>query len=262
MTLRRFALAFAVAAMAAAASAQTLAPSYGTPPIPDYVAKAVASPDRAEAMKARDGGRKPAEVFALSGIKPGDKVIEFGSFGYYDTTLISGIVGPKGHVFMYDLPYMQARTEESGKAFVDAHKNAEHKVAKFDEVVLPKGVDLVVFDMYYHDLKGKEVDTLKLDKQVYAALKPGGRVLVVDHRAEPGSGWRDSTTIHRMDTATIVEAGRRLRPGGQQRPVREPGRRQVQAHLRADHPRRNGPVAVRFHQAEGLTALASKTGRA
>ncbi len=207
MTVHRklLALAFCAAISGAAVSAKAQVPAYGAPPIPDYVKAAVASPDRAEAMKARDGGRKPAEVFALSGIKPGDRVLEFGSFGWYDTTIISGIVGPKGHVFMYDLPYMQARTEEAGKAFTAAHKNAEHKVGKFDDLALPKGVDLAVFDMYYHDLKGKEVDTLKLNKAVFAALKPGGRVLVVDHRAEPGSGWRDSTTIHRMDTAAIVD---------------------------------------------------------
>lgn len=203
MTVRHTLLALAFCAAASGALAQV--PAYGSPPIPDYVKAAVASSDRAEAMKARDGGRKPAEVFALSGIKPGDRVLEFGSFGWYDTTIISGIVGPKGRVFMYDLPYMQARTEEAGKAFTAAHKNAEHKVGKFDDLALPKGVDLAVFDMYYHDLKGKEVDTLKLNKAVFAALKPGGRVLVVDHRAEPGSGWRDSTTIHRMDTAAIVD---------------------------------------------------------
>jgi predicted methyltransferase len=205
MLNRRFAVAAALMALVAAPAFAQLAPSYGVPPIPDYVAKAVASPDRTDVMKARDGGRKPAEVWALSGIKPGDKVIEFGSFGWYDTTMISAIVGPRGHVWMYDLPYMQERTFEAGKTFTAAHKNAEHAVIKFDEATLPKGVDLVVFDMYYHDIKGKDVDPAKLNKMVFTALKPGGRVLVVDHRGEPGSGWRDSTTIHRMDTATIVE---------------------------------------------------------
>lgn len=203
MTFHRAALALALASFATAAFAQ--APAYGVPPIPSAVRQAVDSADRSDAMKARDAGRKPAEVFTLAGLKPGDKVIEFGSFGFYDTTIISGVIGPKGHVWMYDLPYMQARTEEAGNAFAAAHKNAEHKVAKFDELTLPKGVDLAVFDMYYHDLKGKDVDTAKLNTLVFAALKPGGRVLIVDHRAEPGSGWRDSTTIHRMDTATIVE---------------------------------------------------------
>jgi predicted methyltransferase len=205
MLSRRLALTCALFAFCAAPALAQLAPSYGVPPIPDYLAKAIASPDRAEAMKARDGGRKPAEVFALSGIKPGDRVIEFGAFGWYDSTIISSVIGPRGRLYMYDLPYMQERTFEAGKTFTAAHRNSEHKVAKFDEIALPKGVDLVVFDMYYHDLKGKEVDTAKLNKAVFEALKPGGRVLIVDHRAEPGSGWRDSTTIHRMDTATIVE---------------------------------------------------------
>ena len=204
MKIRRLACAVAFAA-AAFSAAQAQAPAVGVPPIPDYIRKAVDSPDRTDAMKTRDGGRKPAEVFTLAGLKPGDKVMEFGSFGFYDTTLISSIVGPRGHVWMYDLPYMQQRTEEAGKAFATAHKNAEHAVGKFDEIALPRGVDMAVFDMYYHDIKGKDVDPAKLNKAIFAALKPGGRVLVVDHRAEPGSGWRDANTIHRMDTATIVE---------------------------------------------------------
>lgn len=205
MTARRCLAAALLTLLPWVASAQTPPPSYGVPPIPDYVRRALDDPGRTDAMRARDAGRRPAEVFALAGIKPGDKVIEFASFGQYDTTLIASIVGPRGHVWMYDLPYLQARAEAPSRAFVAAHKNTEYQIGKFDELTLPKNVDLVVFDMYYHDLQPNKVDTAKLNRMVYDALKPGGRVLVVDHRAEPGSGWRDAATIHRMDTATIVQ---------------------------------------------------------
>ena len=63
---------------------------------------------RAE-QKARDANRKPAELLVLSGVKPGDRVIEFASVGQYFTDLLSDIVGSKGMVYMYDLPYTDAR---------------------------------------------------------------------------------------------------------------------------------------------------------
>ena len=52
-------------------------------------------------MTARDADRKPAELLALSGVKPGDRVVEFASFGQYFTTLLSpdrGREGPDLHV--------------------------------------------------------------------------------------------------------------------------------------------------------------------
>ncbi len=42
-----------------------------------------------------------------------------------------------------------------------------------------------------------------MNRKILAALKPGGIYLVVDHNAEAGSGWRDASTLHRIDPATI-----------------------------------------------------------
>jgi predicted methyltransferase len=38
---------------------------------------------------------------------------------------------------------------------------------------------------------------------VFAALKPGGIYLVLDHSAEPGSGFRDTSTLHRIDEEAV-----------------------------------------------------------
>jgi len=61
--------------------------------VPKYVRDAVESKERTPAMTSRDADRKPAELLALSGVKPGDRVVEFASFGQYFTTLLSPIVG-------------------------------------------------------------------------------------------------------------------------------------------------------------------------
>jgi predicted methyltransferase len=205
MITRRHALsavaALSLFATAPLAMAADPAPSAKIPPIPAYIQKAVDSPDRPDKDKARDVGRKPAEVFALSGIKPGDKVIEIAAFGQYDTNIMVNIVGPKGHIYMYDLPYQQARQEAPTKVFTDAHPTTEHVFGKFDELTFPKNVDLVTIDMYYHDLGLNKVDQTIFNKQMFDALKPGGRVLIVDHNATPGSGRTTTATVHRIDPA-------------------------------------------------------------
>ena len=42
-----------------------------------------------------------------------------------------------------------------------------------------------------------------MNRKILAALKPGGIYLVIDHNAENGSGWRDASTLHRIDPAAI-----------------------------------------------------------
>src|SRR5687767_10812666 len=76
----------------------------------DYIVKAVKSKDRPAADTARDADRKPAELLALSGVKPGDKVVEYAAFGQYFTRMLSSNVGEKGSVLMIDLPYLEQNT--------------------------------------------------------------------------------------------------------------------------------------------------------
>lgn len=46
------------------------------------VRRAVESAARSDEQRARDAGRKPADILMLAGIEDGDQVIEFGSFGH------------------------------------------------------------------------------------------------------------------------------------------------------------------------------------
>lgn len=68
--------------------------------VPSYITAAVDDPGRPEADKMRDALRKPAEVLAFSGVKPGDKVAEIWPGGGYYTRMLSKVVGPSGHVYM------------------------------------------------------------------------------------------------------------------------------------------------------------------
>jgi predicted methyltransferase len=172
---------------------------------PAYVRHAIDSPERSAEQKARDANRKPAELLLLSGVRPGERVVEFASFGQYFTTLLSDIVGPKGMVYMFDLPYTEKRFGEAGRAFVAAHPNARYELVDYNAVELPQNVDIVFNVLYYHDLGLNDIDTAMLNARILKALKPGGIFFVVDHNAVPGSGRRDTKALHRIDPAVIKQ---------------------------------------------------------
>jgi predicted methyltransferase len=184
------------------AMAQDYAIPAGTPA---YIRAAVESDTRPEADTARDADRKPAEILTLSGIKPGDRVIEIAGFGNYYTRMLAAIVGDNGKVSMFDLPYTGGRAGQASAAFVAEHANSEYHLVDYNDAVFPQDVDTVFMILYYHDLGLQEIDRAALNAKLFAALKPGGAFLVVDHKAEDGSGWRDTQQLHRVDVAEIVK---------------------------------------------------------
>jgi len=198
----------AVSSVALAADAPPAAaapaPTYQVPKsAPQYIRAAVENPSRPAEQKARDAVRKPAEVLALSGVKPGDTVVEFASFGQYFTSMLSDIVGAKGKVYMYDLPYTEQRSGAASRAFVAAHPNSQYELVDYNALKLPSNVDIVFNVLYYHDLPLNDIDTASLNKRIFDALKPGGVFFIVDHNAAPGSGTRDTKTLHRIDPEVI-----------------------------------------------------------
>ncbi len=154
---------------------------------------------------ARDADRKPAELLTLSGVKPGDKIVEFASFGQYFTNLLSPIVGDKGSVYMLDLPYTEARSGAASKAFVAAHPNSQYHLEDYNAAVLPENLDEVFIVLYYHDLGLNKIDTGALNAKIFKSLKPGGVFFVVDHNARPGSGRDDTQKLHRIDPAVVKQ---------------------------------------------------------
>ena len=194
--------AAALGIVAFQSGAQEYAIPAGTPA---YIRAAVQSSERPAAMTERDAVRKPAEVLALSGIEPGQRVIEIAGFGQYYTTLLSAVIGDDGEVHVFDLPYTESRSGEASRAFAAAHPNTTYNVVDYNAAEFPGNVDIVFNILYYHDLQPQGVDTAAMNRKLFAALKPGGRYVVIDHKAEDGSGWRDASTIHRMGVETIVE---------------------------------------------------------
>jgi predicted methyltransferase len=209
--LRIASLALAGSLVGATLAGEAAAPAAAPPPVPyvipagtpAYIKSAVESATRTPEQKARDANRKPAELLLLSGVKPNDRVIEFASAGQYFTPMISDIVGPKGMVYMFDLPYTETRAGAASRAFVASHPNSRYELIDYNVLELPQNIDVVFNVLYYHDLPLNKIDTAALNAKILKALKPGGIFFVVDHNAEAGSGTRDTQKLHRIDPAII-----------------------------------------------------------
>ncbi|MBO9581178.1 MAG: class I SAM-dependent methyltransferase [Sphingobium sp.] len=185
------------------------APAIAQSPDP-VIAAAVASPDRPAADSARDADRKPAELLAWAGIKPGDKVADFWAGGGYFTRIFSKVVGAKGKVYGIMPSEMIVRRANAGDAI-----KAIAADPKFSNVVevetpsstfaLPEPVDLVWTSENYHDVYGgfgADV-AARFGAAVFKALKPGGVFIVTDHAALAGSGETAPKTLHRIDPAIV-----------------------------------------------------------
>jgi predicted methyltransferase len=204
LTLTTGALGLLVLAHAAAQAPA----AYRVPAVaPANIKRAVESPARPAEQRARDADRKPAETLMLLDLAEGERVVELAAFGHYWTTMLVEAVGPSGQVYMIDMPWTDRFGGEAARAFDAAHANATYTQAHYNQMELPTNVDAVLLVQFYHDLKrsnaSESVDTADMNKRILAALKPGGIYLVIDHNAEAGSGWRDASTLHRIDPATI-----------------------------------------------------------
>jgi predicted methyltransferase len=186
------------------ADPQPAASAYRVPAnAPANIKRAVESSARSAEQRARDADRKPAETLMLADIGEGDRVVELAAFGHYWSEMLVEAVGPSGQVHMVDMPWTDRFGGEAARAFDAAHANATYTQAHYNQMQLPQNVDAVLNILFYHDLTRDNVDTADMNRKIFAALKPGGIYLVIDHKAEDGSGWRDASTLHRIDAATI-----------------------------------------------------------
>lgn len=178
--------------------------------IPPYITAAVADPSRGGDVR-NDARRKVADLVAFSEAKPGDAVLELIPGSGYFTRVLSKVVGAKGHVYaVWPIPYDKESQPDSDKlrdvARQPGYANIEVLIQPATALTAPKPVDVVFTSQNYHDYPDPfmgPTDPAVLNKAVFAALKPGGVFIVVDHVAEAGSGLRDTNTLHRIDPAIV-----------------------------------------------------------
>jgi predicted methyltransferase len=183
--------------------------------LPAYISAAIADSARPASDSERDAERKPGATLAFAGIKPGDVVVELAPGKGYYTRLLSAVVGPKGKVYAVaapprpDAPADAPAPAAAVQALAaDPHyANVTVILQRVAQLQLPEGAaDFVWTSDNYHDLHNiPDVDVANIDKAVFKALKPGGIFLVLDHAAQSGSGFRDTSTLHRIEPDAVKQ---------------------------------------------------------
>jgi predicted methyltransferase len=166
----------------------------------ERIGEIVADPQRSAADRANDVRRKPAEMLAFIGVVPGMRALDVSAGGGYTSELLARAVGPRGTVY--------AQSAKPSARLLDRMKSAPNIVVAarpLDDPVPPQAqaLDLVTFMFNYHDLGHLGVDRAKLNRAVFAALKPGGLYVVADHSGRPGTGISESRTLHRVEEAFV-----------------------------------------------------------
>lgn len=186
-------------------------------PAGDGYAAAIASPLRTEQDRRMDATRHPAQFLPFTQVKPGMKVLDISAGAGYTSQLLALAVGPTGTVY--------AQAQAPGASL--NKRLAEHPqpnlviVARPFEDPIPVDapkLDLVTLVNNYHDISYMSVDRGQMLAKIYAALKPGGHFVVVDHSALPGTGISAGRTLHRIDEGVVrrevTQAGFRLEAEG------------------------------------------------
>ena len=191
--------------------AMSATPLAATKPTPNYQA-ALADPARPADDRERDASRKPAELLEFAQIAPGEKVGDFVIGSGYVTRLLAAAVGPAGKVYGFQPAEFIAFRKQYGddQAAVDAaYDNVDAVAGPFAAPAFPEPLDTIITVQNFHDLYLKPFPEGTGDKgsaALFAALKPGGTLVVVDHSAAEGSGTAAADSLHRIDKAAVVAA--------------------------------------------------------
>lgn len=178
-------------------------------PIPDFVRAAVDAPDRDDADRALDTGRKPMEMLAFFGIQRGARVAELGAGGGYTTELLARTVGATGRIWGQNSAFLLERFAEkpwSERLAKPALGMVVRLDRPFDDPFPDSvtGLDAVLIVLFYHDTVWQKVDRARMNQAVFRALRPGGIYGVIDHAAAAGRGTDDVETLHRIEEPVVV----------------------------------------------------------
>jgi len=183
-----------------------------SPAIAAVISSAVDSPDRSEADRKLDAARKPKEMLAFFGVRPGMKLVDlFTGRGWY-AELESRVAGPGGEVYAQNPPeFLQKFGDKDITERLAGNRlpNVRRWDKSLDALELPAAhFDGVIANDVFHDFFWLSKDVDGVLKQIYDALKPGGFLAIVDHSAPAGTGdsfARSRDGQHRIDEAFVKQ---------------------------------------------------------
>jgi predicted methyltransferase len=196
---------------AAIALALTAAPAFATPA--DVAAAVANTSARSEANLKLDEGRKPAELLGFLGLERGMHVIDMFGANRYWAEIIAPAIGPEGRLIVWQpTQFMNDKRKADFDAFAAKAGNAALIFSPFEEPRIGTDqYDFMIMNLDYHDVywqsTERKIGRMEPDawlKRIYAAMKPGAVVGIVDHAANPGGDTREVVEkLHRIDPAVV-----------------------------------------------------------
>lgn len=199
-------------ALTAAPSAAAAAPAPAAPvasvSVTAPVAAALAAADRSADDRALDAGRKSDQWLSFFGVAPGMHVGEIAAGGGVTSELLARIVGPTGVVYGENpSSFLQRFAEKpwSERLAKPVNKNVIRSDREPDAPFPPEAqnLDVVLSILVYHDTVWLGVDRAKMNRAIFAALKPGGVYGVIDHSGRAGTGSTETQTLHRIEESVV-----------------------------------------------------------
>lgn len=180
---------------------------------PAYLSGAVSAAGRPADGVALDAGRKPAEVLAFLGLKPGMSAADIMTGSGYWAEIMANAVGAKGRVTAFEPAQFYADPEEQKvwKALTDRRQDIEFVRYPFEGFSAgDRRFDFVMISLNYHDLYWQSAkyqiprtDPAAFLKALLVSVKPGGIVGVIDHAGPAGDTRAIVDKLHRIDPATV-----------------------------------------------------------
>ena len=190
----------------------TSVPAVAAPPAD--VAAAVAAPGRTPANVELDANRKPVELLKFLGLQKGMRVIDMFGGNLYWAEIMAPAVGPDGQVIIWNPAQFTNAKRFAAFAEFDARTpNVWFVSSPFEAPDLSPGkYDFMLMNLDYHDVywqsEERKIPRMEPDawlKTIYAAMRPGGIVGIIDHAAKPGGDTRDVVdNLHRIDPAVVL----------------------------------------------------------
>ena len=176
----------------------------------DAIAAAVAAPTRSPANTPRDTWRHPAETLAFFGVKPGDTVVELWPGGGWYTEILAPLTKAGGGTLYVAAPWERGLGRVKAKQAENADVYGAVKLAEFPNAganpKVPDGsADVVLTFRNVHNWRFDGTDnTANAFKQIFAMLKPGGTLGVVEHRLDESDDSAKEEKSGYMKKSSIV----------------------------------------------------------
>jgi predicted methyltransferase len=179
-------------------SAPKVAPAVTPAPVealklPSTIDEAVNSSLRSEANRKRDQYRHPAETLAFFGLKPEMTVVEISPSGGWYLEILAPLLSSSGH-YIAAIPPAGLSSEANSRnakisSWKDAHPQVKVSSSEFDppakvDIASPGSADLVLTFRNVHNWMSEGTERAAF-QAFYKALKPGGVLGIVEHRANP-----------------------------------------------------------------------------